>query len=107
RKGAPIQVFNHGEMKRDFTYIDDIVQGIVITLKNPPKADYAPPFYQLFNIGNGSPENLMDYIRVLEEKMGKEAEKNMLPMQPGDVPRTWADTSALNELGYQSTTSIN
>lgn len=102
----PIKVFNNGEMSRDFTYIDDIVQGIVITLNNPPSAEKEQPLYQVFNIGNGSPVSLMEFISTLEGNLGKEAEKNMLPMQPGDVPRTWADTAHLNELGYQSTTPI-
>lgn len=102
----PIKVFNNGEMSRDFTYIDDIVQGIVITLNNPPSAEKEQPLYQVYNIGNGSPVSLMEFIGTLEENLGKVAEKNMLPMQPGDVPRTWADTAHLNELGYQSTTSI-
>lgn len=102
----PIKVFNHGEMSRDFTYIDDIVQGILITLNNPPTAESDTPFYELFNIGNGSPVSLMDFIAILESKLGKTAEKIMMNMQPGDVPQTWADTSALEELGYGSKVSV-
>ncbi len=102
----PIKVFNNGEMSRDFTYIDDIVQGIVITLNNPPTQEKAQPLYQVFNIGNGSPVSLMEFIETLEHNLGKVADKNMLPMQPGDVPRTWADTEHLNALGYRSTTAI-
>ncbi len=102
----PIKVFNNGDMSRDFTYINDIVNGIVITLNNPPKVDFEQPYYQLFNIGNGSPVSLMEFIETLEKELGQIAEKNMMPMQPGDVPRTWADTQQLNELGYKSTTSI-
>lgn len=105
-ENRPIKVFNNGDMSRDFTYIDDIVQGIVITLNNPPSVEKEFPYYQVFNIGNGSPVSLMDFIETLESNLGKIAEKNMLPMQPGDVPRTWADTKHLNELGYQSTTTI-
>lgn len=101
-ENRPIKVFNNGEMSRDFTYIDDIVNGILITLNSPPKFDSAQPFYQLFNIGNGSPVSLMEFINTLEESLGKVAEKKMLPMQPGDVPRTWADTTHLNTLGYKS-----
>src|SRR5690554_3700314 len=101
-----IKVFNNGEMSRDFTYIDDIVNGIVITLNNPPKVDFEQPYYQLFNIGNGSPVSLMEFIETLEKELGQVAEKKMMPMQPGDVPRTWADTAHLNALGYQSTTQI-
>lgn len=102
----PIKVFNNGQMSRDFTYIDDIVRGIAITLNNPPTVEKAHPFYQVFNIGNGSPVSLMEFIETLENNLGKIAEKNMLPMQLGDVPRTWADTKHLNALGYQSTTPI-
>lgn len=102
----PIKVFNNGEMSRDFTYIDDIVQGIIITLNNPPAKEKEQPLYQVFNIGNGSPVALMEFIATLEENLGKEAEKNMLPMQPGDVPRTWADTAHLNKLGYRSITPV-
>lgn len=102
----PIKVFNNGDMSRDFTYIDDIIQGIIITLNNPPAATKEQPLYQVFNIGNGSPVSLMEFITTLEENLGKVAEKNMLPMQPGDVPRTWADAAYLNALGYQSTTPV-
>lgn len=104
-ENRPIKVFNNGEMSRDFTYIDDIVNGIVITLNNPPKVDFEQPYYQLFNIGNGSPVSLMEFIETLEKELGQVAEKNMMSMQPGDVPRTWADTTRLNALGYQSTIS--
>jgi UDP-glucuronate 4-epimerase len=105
-ENRPIKVFNNGDMSRDFTYIDDIVNGILIALNNPPKKDYEKPYYQLFNIGNGSPVSLMRFIETLEKELGQIAEKNMMPMQPGDVPRTWADISYLNTLGYQSTTGI-
>lgn len=102
----PIKVFNNGDMSRDFTYIDDIVRGIIITLNNPPAKEKEQPLYQVFNIGNGSPVSLMEFIETLEENLGQVAEKNMMGMQPGDVPRTWADTVHLNALGYQSTTPI-
>ena len=105
-ENRPIKVFNNGEMSRDFTYIDDIVTGIIITLNNPPQQDFEKPFYQLFNIGNGSPVSLMKFIETLEKELGQLAEKNMMPMQPGDVPRTWADTKHLNTLGYASVTPI-
>lgn len=98
-----IKVFNNGEMSRDFTFIDDIVQGIIITLNNPSNKK---PAYQLFNIGNGSPVSLMHFIECMENSLGIKAKKNMMPMQPGDVPRTWADTNSLNQLGYKSTTPI-
>lgn len=105
-ENRPIKVFNNGDMSRDFTYIDDIVHGIIVTLDNPPSNEKTQPLYQLFNIGNGSPVSLMEFIETLERKLGKVADKNMLPMQPGDVPRTWADTNRLNILGYKSTTVI-
>lgn len=118
RKDQPINVFNHGNMSRDFTYVDDIVQGIQRTLENRPteetnakinKPDWMAknPYYQLFNIGNGAPASLMEFIETIEKEMGKTAEKTMLPMQAGDVPKTWADTSALDQLGYKSTTPIS
>src|SRR5690606_38940085 len=94
------------DMSRDFTYIDDIIQGIIITLNNPPVKEKEQPLYQVFNIGNGSPVSLMDFIETSEENLGQVAEKNMTRMQPGDVPRTGADTVHLNALGYQRTTSI-
>lgn len=98
-----IKVFNNGEMSRDFTYIDDIVQGIIITLNNPSSQEN---LYQLFNIGNGSPVSLLHFIQCMENSLGITAQKNMMPMQPGDVPLTWADTNQLNQLGYNSTTPI-
>lgn len=104
----PIKVFNHGDMERDFTYIDDIVEGIVRLIPkapNPndewdgddpdPATSFAP--YRIFNIGNSSPIKLMDFIGEIEKQLGKEAEKNMMPMQPGDVPKTWADVEDLFE----------
>jgi UDP-glucuronate 4-epimerase len=87
-EGTPIPVFNEGRMVRDFTYVDDIVEGVVRVIDRP-----AP--YRLFNIGNHRPVALMDYIRAIEEALGREARLELLPMQPGDVPATEADTSAL------------
>ncbi len=101
----PIKVFNNGNMSRDFTYIDDIIKGILVTLNNPSTQDTAP--YQLFNIGNGSPLALDQFINELELNLGKVAEKIFMPMQPGDVSRTWADMTHLKNLGYKSTTSIH
>ena len=106
--GAPIDVFNSGRMIRDFTYIDDIVEGVIRVLDKlaVPNPDFAPlspdpqsscaPF-RVFNIGNGNPTPLMDYIAALEEALGITAEKNMMPMQPGDVPATSADTTELRD----------
>lgn len=102
-KGEPIKVFNQGDMSRDFTYIDDIVAGILVALDRDNQESEK---YKVYNIGNGAPVSLMEFIQTLEEALGTESQKVMLPMQPGDVPRTWADTSSLNALGYQSKTSI-
>lgn len=102
-----INVFNNGEMSRDFTFIDDIINGIIITLSNPlSKTNEAIP-YRIYNIGNGSPISLMEFIAVIEKTIGKTAKKNMMPMQDGDVPRTWADTSRLEMMGYSCNTAIN
>ena len=101
-----INVFNNGNMSRDFTYIDDIIRGIEISFNNKPKKTDCKPPYQLFNIGNGSPQSLMDFIAAIESSTGKTAIKNFLPMQPGDVMQTFADTTKLEMLGYASTTSI-
>jgi len=116
--GEPIDVFNHGHHTRDFTYIDDIVEGIVRTLDRVPgpDPDYDPLHptpasstapYRVYNIGNHQPVELLRYIEVLEKRLGRKAERNLLPMQPGDVPDTYADVSALTrDTGYQPSTSI-
>lgn len=106
-EGEPINVFNNGEMSRDFTFIDDIVQGILITLNNPPTSGNGNAPHQILNIGNGSPISLMRFIGILEENLGRKAKKNMMPMQDGDVPQTWADMSKLQKLGYRSKTPIS
>ncbi|RYM33459.1 NAD-dependent epimerase/dehydratase family protein [Brumimicrobium glaciale] len=101
----PIKVFNEGNLSRDFTYIDDIVKGVINTIekKNPNKS-----LYNLYNIGNGSPIKLNNYIEEIEVATGKEAERIMMPMQPGDVEQTWADTSALfKDYNYKPSTNIN
>ncbi|MBQ9990275.1 MAG: NAD-dependent epimerase [Lachnospiraceae bacterium] len=105
--GEPIQIYNQGDMYRDFTYIDDIVTGIMNLLCNPPVKNEAGVAYKIYNIGNNQPEKLMDYISVLESCLGKEAKKEYLPMQPGDVPRTYADVSELMEdFDFKPDTSI-
>ena len=101
-----INVFNHGDMSRDFTYIDDIVSGIELLLDNPPKRIGEDPLYRIFNIGNGNPQSLEDFINAVELNLSRVAEKKYLPMQPGDVPKTWADISKIKDLGYQSKTSM-
>ncbi len=113
-----IDVYNFGEMKRDFTYIDDIIEGVYKTLfsitKGNPKWDgekpnpaYSKAPFRMYNIGNNKPVKLMDFISVIEKEIGKKAKINMLPMQPGDVEATWADTEALEkDFGYKPDTSI-
>ena len=116
--GKPIDVFNHGKMKRDFTYIDDIVEGVVRVIERVPRPDpawsgdnptpstsYAP--YKLYNIGNNNTVELMRFIEVLEECLGKKAVKNFLPMQDGDVPATYADVDDLiRDTGFKPVTPI-
>ena len=101
-----INVFNHGDMSRDFTYIDDIISGIELVLDNPPKRIGENPSNKIFNIGNGNPQSLEDFINALELNLSRVAKKKYLPMQPGDVPKTWADISKIKELGYQSKTTM-
>lgn len=106
--GTPIEVFNNGRMSRDFTYIEDIVEGVVRVLDQPaqpnaawrgnsPDPGTSPAPYRIFNIGNDKPVELLRFIEVLERFLGKTAEKKLLPLQPGDVPETWADVSDLWE----------
>ncbi|MCE2935951.1 MAG: NAD-dependent epimerase [Cyclobacteriaceae bacterium] len=118
-EGKPIDVFNHGKMKRDFTYIDDIVEGIVRLIPKAPTGNPAwsgehpdPAFsfapYRVFNIGNNNPVELMHFIQVIEQALGKKAIKNLLPLQDGDVPETYADISDLeHEVGFRPATPID
>ncbi|AXQ29924.1 NAD-dependent epimerase [Solimonas sp. K1W22B-7] len=117
-EGKPIDVFNHGDMERDFTYIDDIVTGVIRTMDRLPAADPSwtgdPPQlgrssapYRLYNIGNHSPVKLMHFIQVLEKLTGREAQKNFKPMAQGDVYRTYADVDDLKrDVGFEPSTSI-
>jgi UDP-glucuronate 4-epimerase len=112
-EGEPLPVFNHGEMWRDFTYIDDIVSGVVACLDSPPaddgkvKAGGSEKPHALYNIGNHRSEALMKVIGILEEECGRPAELEMLPMQTGDVQKTYADIDAIQrDLGYQPSTPI-
>jgi UDP-glucuronate 4-epimerase len=117
-EGKPIPVFNNGNMVRDFTYVDDIVEGVVRVIDRPaqpdPSWDGASPDparskapYRVYNIGNNKPVQLMRYIEVLEQCLGRKAQIDMLPMQPGDVQATMADVSALeNEMGYRPKTTV-
>ncbi|MDF4201830.1 NAD-dependent epimerase/dehydratase family protein [Maribacter sp. SA7] len=105
-KGKAIKVFNNGDMSRDFTYIDDIIDGIEILINHKPEVNEDNLFYHILNIGNGQPQNLLDFIKAIETSLEVTAKKDFLPMQPGDVPRTWADTKHLQELGYKSAIDI-
>lgn len=121
-KGETIQIFNYGNCKRDFTYVDDIVEGVVRVMQKPPEKktgeDGLPvPPYSVYNIGNSSPENLLDFVTILQEELIRagvlpanydfEAHKELVPMQPGDVPVTYADTSALErDFGYKPSTPL-
>lgn len=105
--GEPIQIYNNGDMRRDFTYIDDIITGVENILCNPPVQDENGAAYRIYNIGNNQPENLMDYIAVLEKSLGREAKKEFLPMQPGDVYETYADVQDLiDDYGFKPSTTI-
>ena len=112
-EGRPIDVYNHGDMSRDFTYIDDIVDGVIRSLDHPPADDglekaggYLTP-HRLYNIGNNRPEPLMDLIAAVEEACGRKAELNLLPMQDGDVPATYADIDAIRrDLDFRPVTPI-
>lgn len=115
-EGRPIKVFNYGKMQRDFTFVGDIVRGIRLLIDQPPvkgapvgPEDSLSPVapWRVVNIGNGAPVPLMEFIAAIEAATGREAVKEMLPMQPGDVPATWADTTLLQRLtGYQPRTSV-
>lgn len=101
----PIQVFNHGQMSRDFTYIDDIIEGLMSMIPHPPTGEIP---YRIYNIGNSSPVQLLDFIAVIEETTGRIACKRMVEMQPGDVHCTYADTTHLqHDFGYKPSVSIN
>lgn len=102
----PINVFNNGNMSRDFTYIDDIISGIILLLNAPSNTENKSSLFRILNIGNGNPQSLEYFISTIETHLGKKAFKNFLPMQPGDVPRTWADIKRLQKLGYKSNISI-
>ncbi len=112
--GRPIDVYNHGDMSRDFTYIDDIVAGVIASLDNPPADDgaekpggFLTP-HRIYNIGNNRPEPLMALIATIEKACGRTAQLNMLPMQDGDVPATFADIAAIgDDLGYRPSTGID
>lgn len=117
-EGNPINIFNNGEMSRDFTYVDDIVEGVIRVNDNPPKGNKewsgknpdpgtAKAPYTVYNIGNNSPVKLMDFVTIIEKALGREAEKNLMPMQAGDVAATYADVQDLiHNLGYKPETTL-
>ncbi len=121
-KGETIQIFNYGNCKRDFTYVDDIVEGVIKVMNRPPKKavgeDGLPiPPYAVYNIGNSNPENLLEFVNILQQELVRagvlpedhdfESHKELVPMQPGDVPVTYADVSALErDFGYKPTTTL-
>lgn len=121
-KGESIKIFNYGNCKRDFTYVDDIVEGVLRVMEKAPKRqkgeDGLPiPPYKVYNIGNSQPENLLDFVQILQEELIRagvlpadydfESHKELVPMQPGDVPVTYADTTPLeNDLGFKPNTSL-
>lgn len=106
-RGETIKIFNNGDMYRDFTYVDDIVQGIENMLENPPAEDENGDRHKVYNIGNNKPEKLMYFIETLEKLIGKEAKKEFLPMQPGDVYQTYADVDDLiRDFDFKPQTSI-
>jgi UDP-glucuronate 4-epimerase len=116
--GSPIDVFNNGQMRRDFTYVDDIVEGVMRIIDRPPQGNPAwsgmapdpassTAPYKVYNIGNSSPVRLLDFIDALETELGKKAQKNLLPLQPGDVAATWADVDDLAaDTGYRPATPV-
>lgn len=122
REGKTIQIFNYGNCKRDFTYVDDIVEGVVRVMQKAPDREIGEdglplPPYKVYNIGNNSPENLLDFVDILQQELIRagvlpenydfEAHKELVPMQPGDVPVTYADTSALEcDFGFKPSTSL-
>ena len=122
REGKTIQIFNHGNCKRDFTYVDDIVEGVVRIMQHAPEKkngdDGLPiPPYKVYNIGNNSPENLLDFVTILQDELIREgvlpndydfeSHKELVPMQPGDVPVTYADTTPLEQdFGFKPSTSL-
>lgn len=122
REGKTIEIFNYGNCKRDFTYVDDIVEGVIKVMQKAPEKkkgeDGLPvPPYAVYNIGNNQPENLLDFVTILQEELIRagvlsedydfEAHKKLVPMQPGDVPITYADTSALEQdFGFKPSTNL-
>lgn len=107
-EGQPIQLFNHGNMRRDFTYVDDIVQGVIAALDHPPPDEGTAAPHRVYNLGNHQSEDLRRFVGILEESLGKKALLELAPMQKGDVPATFADIDATRrDLGFEPTTPID
>ena len=105
-ENIPISVYNNGNLKRDFTYIDDIVDGVHKIIDDQEKVGKIEK-YKIYNLGNNQPVKLLDFIKTIEESLGRKAQKRMLPMQPGDVPTTWADIDeTMEDIGYRPKTPI-
>jgi UDP-glucuronate 4-epimerase len=106
--GEPVPVFNHGDMRRDFTYIDDVTEGVLASLDRPPAGEAGAPPFRLYNLGNHRSEPLTRFIAILEEALGRKAKLEKLPMQPGDVRETYADiTESERDFGFRPTTTID
>lgn len=107
-RGEPITLFNHGRMRRDFTYVDDVVESIARLLERPPAADGPAAPYRILNVGNDHPVELEEFVAILERHLGRKAARRLAPMQPGDVPATWADTRRLQAtIGFVPQTPLD
>ena len=106
-KGEPVQIYNNGDMRRDFTYIDDVVKGILEVLAHPPEKPGGGAAHKVYNLGNNKAEKLLDFVAIIEKTLGKKAERQFLPMQPGDVKETFADIDSIHrDVGYEPATSL-
>lgn len=107
-ENRPIPIFNHGDMRRDFSYVDDVVDGILAAAERPPGPDESGRRHRVYNLGNNRAEKLLDFVAVIEKALGKKAKIDLQPMQPGDVPATWADIEdSRRDLGYDPKTPIS
>ena len=106
-KGEPVQIYNQGDMMRDFTYVDDVVTGILSVLAHPPQKTDAEPPHKVYNLGNNRAEQLLDFVTIIEKSLGMTAMRELLPMQPGDVKATYADIDPIRQdVGYEPTTAL-
>jgi UDP-glucuronate 4-epimerase len=106
-KGEPVHIYNHGDMKRDFTYIDDVVKGLLEVLVEPPEVGDDDVPHRVYNIGNNRSEKLLDFVEIIEKTLGVEARRELMPMQPGDIKETYADIDPIHrDVGYEPATSL-